>query len=49
MRFSKSVIYFLNWNSFAKRIAFLFLYPWTIHIQNDFLILLGKESLKNQW
>ena len=35
MRFSKFVIYFLNWDLCAKRILLLFLYPWTIHINRS--------------
>ena len=47
MRFSKSIIYLLNWNFYAKRIAILFLYPWTIHVQTNLFFLSRNESLKN--
>ena len=50
MIFFKFVIYFLNWDSYAKRIVFLFLYPWIIHIQNNFLLLrVEGGSLEDQW
>ena len=47
MRFSKSIIYLLNWNFYAKRIAILFLII-ELSIQNGFLLLSEGESLEDQ-
>ena len=46
MTFSKIIIYFLNWDSYAKRIVLLFFYPWTIYIHKSLSSLKG-ESLKD--
>ena len=47
MRFSKSTIFFLNWDSYTKRIALLFIII-ELSKQNDFLILSERESLEDQ-
>ena len=47
MIFSKSVIYFLNWDSYANRIALLFLVI-ELSKQNTFVLLSRGESLENQ-
>ena len=47
MRFSKPIIFFLNRDSYSKRIYLLFLYYWTIHIhKNSFLILSRRRAWK---
>ena len=46
MRFSKSAIFFLNWDSYTKIIALLFLII-ELSKQNDFLILSKRESLED--
>ena len=47
MRFSKPIIYILNWDSYAKRIALLFLII-ELSIQNSFLFLSEEGSLEGQ-
>ena len=46
MRFFKSIIYLLNWDTCAKRITFIFL-VLKLSIANIVFLLSGGESLKD--